>query len=196
MNYPKGVKRKITPTSNNTITHSNRGMSLETEINISNDFYRDIKKANIHKKPTPVVIVKVDYKSRKEAVINEAYFKVPSTTDYNGIYKGKYIDFEAKETKNKSLFPLANIHKHQIDHLVDIEYHNGISFLIIRFTLLNRTYLLQSNKLVNFINNSNRKSIPISYFDEHGYLIKDSYQPRIDYLKIIDEIYFGGISNE
>ncbi len=192
MNYPKGIKKNNTSKSINITSFSNRGMSLEAEINLSNEYYLNNNIANIHKKPTPVVIVKVDYKSRKEAVINEAYFKVPSTTDYNGIYKGKYVDFEAKETKNKNYFPLANIHKHQIDHLKNIEYHNGISFLIIRFTLLNRTYLLESSKLSYFINNNDRKSIPLSYFEDNAFLIKDGYQPRIDYLKILDEIYFGG----
>jgi len=42
-------------------------------------------------------------------MIKEAYFKQASTTDYNGVYKGRYIDFEAKETKLPSSFPLKNI---------------------------------------------------------------------------------------
>ena len=50
-------------------------------------------------------------------MINEAYFRTPSTTDYNGVYNGYYIDFEAKETKNKTSFPLNNIHAHQVEHM-------------------------------------------------------------------------------
>ena len=112
MKHPAGIKKQ----KQHQIYYGNRGMDLEADISLSNEFYRQNDKAIIYKKPTPITICKVEYRSRREAIIKEAYFKTPSTTDYNGIYKGKYIDFEAKETKTKS-FPLINIHKHQIDHL-------------------------------------------------------------------------------
>ena len=182
MNYPNKIKKTIKTTS-----HSNRGMNLENELNQSNNYYLANDIAVIYKKPTPITIAKVDYPSRVEAVIKEAYFKVPSTTDYNGIYKGKYIDFEAKETKNSS-FPLSNIHKHQIEHLKKVDKHGGISFLIVRFTLKNTTFLLETKYLLEFIDNNTKKSIPYEYFENKGYIIKDKYNPRIDYLSIIDNI--------
>jgi recombination protein U len=172
--------------------YGNRGMALEGDINLTNEYYLINDIAVIHKKPTPITITKVDYPSRLEAVIKEAYFKTPSTTDYNGIYKGKYIDFEAKETKNDSFFPLANIHAHQIKHLEKIIKHGGIAFIIIRFTNLNKTFFLEGTKLIEFINTNSRKSIPINFFEENGYIIKEKYNPRLDYLDIIDKIYFGG----
>ena len=117
MNYPNGIKKEnFQEKKQKEINYKNRGMTLESELNSSNEYYREIDKAYIYKKPTPIKIVKVDYPSRDKAVIKEAYFTIPSTTDYNGIYKGKYIDFEAKETKSKSSFSLANIHPHQIKH--------------------------------------------------------------------------------
>lgn len=173
-------------------TYANRGMNLEEDISLSNEYYRCNDIAVIYKKPTPITIAKVNYPSRKEAIIKEAYFKTPSTTDYNGIYKGKYIDFEAKETKSKTLFPLSNIHSHQIKHLESITKHGGIGFLIVRFTTLNKTYLLTVEKLLNFINTNDRKSIPLAYFETDGYIIKDKYNPRVDYLEIIDNLYFDG----
>lgn len=192
MNYPNAIKK-----NNNTIkidsqlSHKNRGMTLEGDINITNEYYRDIDKAIIYKKPTPIKIVKVDYPSRDKATIKEAYFAVPSTTDYNGVYKGKYIDFEAKETSSKTSFSLSNIHPHQINHLEKVMNHLGISFVIIRFTSLNKTFLLTTDKLIEFINNNDKKSIPLEYFEENAYLIKDGYIPRIDYLKIVDNLIGG-----
>ena len=142
---------------------------------------------------SPITISKVNYPSRVEAVIKEGYFRTPSTTDYNGIYRGKYIDFEAKETKSHTSFPLNNIHKHQIEHLRRINMHGGIGFLIVRFTMINKTFLLTYDDLDYFLNNYDRKSIPITYFEDKGYIIKDKYNPRVDYLSIIDDLYFGGI---
>lgn len=173
--------------------YANRGMTLESDLEASNTYYLINDKAVVYKKPTPITISKVNYPSRVEAVIKEGYFRTPSTTDYNGVYKGKYIDFEAKETKNRTSFPLSNIHSHQIKHLTRIHNHGGIGFIIVRFTKLNKTFLLTYESLDNFLKENSRKSIPLSYFEKNGYIIKDKYNPRVDYLSVIDEIYFGGI---
>ena len=192
MNYPNGIKKGSISTNNNKeIDYKNRGMTLEGELNDSNLYYQETEKAFIYKKPTPIKITKVDYPSRDKAVIKEAFFTIPSTTDYNGLYKGKYIDFEAKETKSKPAFSLSNIHPHQIKHLENINKNGGISFLIVRFTVLNETYLLTTNDFLQFIKEEDRKSIPHSYFKEKAYLLKDQYQPRIDYLKVVDQLIGG-----
>lgn len=173
------------------VISNKRGMELENDLNITNKYYLDIKKAFIYKKPTPIKIVKTTYptKSNKKVdiVINEAYFESPSTTDYNGLYKGKYIDFEAKETTNKTSFPLENIHKHQINHLRNIMENDGIAFLIIRFIEHNKTYLLFAKDFFNYIDKNNKKSIPYNYFEEKAYEIKEKYSPRLDYLEIVDK---------
>ena len=172
----------------NKITYSNRGMGLEADLNISNEYYINNDIAIVYKKPTPITVTKVDYLSNNNAIIKEAFYKSPSTTDYNGIYKGKYIDFEAKETNNKTSFPLSNIHPHQIKHIERILNHGGYCFLIIRFNLLNETYLLYGKDFISYINSSKRKSIEYNYIKEKGYLLKEKYRPRIDYIEIIDRI--------
>ena len=164
---------------------ANRGMVLENDINITNEYYREKGIALIYKKPTPIKITKVDYIKSK---IVEAFFECPSTLDYNGLYKGKYIEFDAKETQSKTSFAISNIHKHQLEHIKKVYDLNGIVFLIIRFVLLNETYILMGNKLLDFLENNTRKSIPLSYIKEKGYFIELKYIPRLDYLKILDKI--------
>ena len=97
-----------------------------------------------------------------------------------------------KQKKHKTAFSLNNIHTHQINHLINVYSKGGISFLIVRFTVINETYFLETSKLAEYIEDTNRKSIPVEFFRDNGYLIKDGYRPRIDYLKIVDKL-IGGI---
>lgn len=160
-------------------------MTLEAELNDSNRYYLENDIAVIYKKPTPIKVVR----QVNEKIIN-AYFEKPSTTDYNGLYKGKYVDFEAKET-TKTSFPLANIHAHQIKHMENVIKHGGICFLIVRFVKMNETYLLFGEDFIDYINSNSRKSVPHSFFQEKGHLIKDKLMPKVDYIEIIDK--YGGI---
>lgn len=186
VNYPnskRSYKKQLT-------SHSNRGMSFEKLINESNDYYRSHELAVIHKKPIPIQIVKVNYPSRQTAVIKEAYYKIPSTTDYNGVYKGWHIDFEAKETVNKTSFPLRNIHLHQIKHMLDIDAQGGIAFVIIHFKQFDEIYVLEINALQQFVDRgkTGRKSISYEEIKKEGYLVPNTFAPRVDYLKIVDKL--------
>ena len=185
MNYPTGIKKQFQESKKSNREYKNLGMDLESDINSTNEYYISKEKAYIYKKPTPIKLVKVDY---KKGEIKEAYFEKPSTTDYNGIYHGKYIDFEAKETVNKNGFPLPNIHKHQIKHIRNIYKEQGICFLIVRFTRFNETYVLMAKEFLDFIDNNKKKILPIEYFREYGYKISDKFIPRVDYLEIINKL--------
>ncbi|HOW38221.1 MAG TPA: Holliday junction resolvase RecU [Bacillota bacterium] len=179
-----GVKRPST---------ANRGMDLEAAINATNDYYAENDIAYIYKKPVPIQIVKVDYERRSAARISEAYYKIPSTTDYNGIYRGRYIDFEAKETKTKTAFPMKNIHEHQVLHLDHIVRHGGIGFIIVAFTTVGKTFLLDASHVVEFYRRADegRKSIAYDEFERFGHEIPEGYIKRLDYLKIVDSVYFS-----
>lgn len=192
VNYPnmkRSWQSRAMMTSDKKHYTAHRGMSLEEDISLSNQYYLSHDIAVIYKKPTPIQIVKVDYPRRESAKIVEAYYKTPSTTDYNGIYRGRYIDFEAKETKVKT-FPFANISKHQIDHLQKIINHGGIAFVIIAFTSLNEVYLIDASHMINDYYHSQRKSITYQKIKDLGHLIPQGYQPRLDYLKVVDDWYF------
>ena len=170
-------------------SHANRGMDLENDINNTNSYYLDNDIAIVYKKPTPIKVSKVNY-NKNHTIITESFYEMPSTTDYNGIYKGKYIDFDAKEVKNSSSFALSNLHAHQLKHLKRVKEHGGISFLIVRFYKNNITYLIEIDEIIDYINSENRKSIPIDYFESKAHRIPDAYIPRVNYIKVIDNLYF------
>lgn len=169
------------------------GMLFENALNITNEFYRIHNKAIIYKKPTPIQVVKVDYPARSKAKIVEAYYKIPSTTDYNGIYKGKYIDYEAKETISKS-FSFTHIFPHQIEHLLSIKKHGGIAFVIIYFKKFNQVVIIDIDEFNQEYVESNKdgakKSIEYERALEIGKPVKNGYTPPFDYLKVVDEMYF------
>ena len=181
--YPNKIKKENTVK----VSYANRGMDLEYLINEANNYYLINDLAVIYKKPTPIQINKVSFKTGKPEVI-KGLFNQKSTLDYVGLYKGKYLDFDAKKTLNKKSFPLENIHSHQIEHIKKVIKHNGIAFLIIE--ICHEIYLLSGEKLIEFISNNERKSIPYKYIKENGYIINLSYSPVLDYLKVIDKVYF------
>ncbi len=183
--YPSGKRRNVS--KNTRSSTSNRGMRLEKDINISNTYYNTHKLAVIHKKPTPIQVVNVNYPARNRAKITEAYYRQASTTDYNGVFDGLAIDFEAKETKSKTSIPLSSLHEHQIDHLKAVLSHKAVAFLILRFTTLDETFLIYADELIKFIENTTRKSIPYDWVKEHGHLIPYKYQIPCDYLSIIKQ---------
>lgn len=191
INYPTGSKPNHHHTKKTEHTHNtfygSRGMSLEDKINQSNEYYLTHHLAVIHKKPTPVQVVKVDYPRRSAAKIVEAYYRHASTTDYNGVYQGFYIDFEAKETKNKTSFPLANLPEHQRTHMLQCIEQGGIAFLILSFAAHNETYIIPYEKVDSEIKKSKKQSLTYEFIKQEGFLCKEGLFPIIDYLAALDQ---------
>ena len=182
-NYPNRKSNYIQKTK-----YSNRGMELEEDINFANKYYLNNDIAVIHKKPIPIQIVEVNYPNRSSAMITKAFYKIPSTTDYNGLWNGKYIDFEAKETNSATSFSLNNIHEHQIEHMQKVLIHGGITFIIVRFKKIDKTFILPFKKFIFFYDrakNGGRKSIKLSEFEETAFELSFNYKIRLDYITII-----------
>ena len=62
--------------------------------------------------------------------------------------------------------------------------HRGGGFLL----QLDKNYILKGKDLIQFIDSNNRKSIPLSYFEENCYKIDIKYAPRLDYIKYVDRM--------
>lgn len=195
--YPNG--KSFTPKANENDapkkrvvkdSYANRGMSFEYMINETNKYYNAHGVAVIHKKPTPLQIVKVDYPKRSAAVIKEAYFQQSSTTDYNGVYKGYHVDFEAKETRLTS-FPLKNVHAHQVEHIRNVAKCGGIAFLLINLVKYDEMYFVTSDQFLHFwerMEKGGKKSISREDLMKSGKILQLGFHPVVDYLKEIDEI--------
>lgn len=173
------------------ITYKNRGMFLENILNDSNTYYNSIEKCLIYKKPTPIKVLKVSYPTNRSHLIDKAVYSNISTLDYNGIYRGKYIEYDAKECHNKNSFPLSNIKEHQIEHIKRVIKQDGIVFLIIMMN--DKFYLLKGETLIKFINDNTRKSIEFKFLEKNAYKISESYLPRLKYLDAVDNAYFNEI---
>ena len=181
-------------------SYKNRGMFLENIINESNTYYNSIDKCLIFKKPTPIKVLNVSYPSNTSHLIDKAVYSSISTLDYNGssqgptasvsngIYREKYIEFDAKECHQKTSFPLSNIKPHQLDHIKKVIKQKGIVFLIIFMN--NEFFLLKGEDIIEYIESSDKKSISFEYIDKKGFRIKESYTPRLKYLDTVDEVYF------
>lgn len=124
-----------------------RGSTLEELINYANETYRGKSLGLVQKIPTPITPVKVD---KENGNISLAYFEKDSTVDYIGVIQGVPVCFDAKECSTDT-FPLRNIHEHQIKFMEDFEKQQGISFLIIMFSMRNEFYYMRFSELKGYL---------------------------------------------
>lgn len=191
INYPnkKNVYKTNEKKENKlTVSAANRGMDFEHAITQSCRFYDDNGIAILTKRPTPIKILKTDYKKGR---ITDAVFEKQSNTDYNGVYKGRYIDFECKETRSCTSLSFNNIPIHQIKHLKKVISHGGIAFFLIYFKLLDEVYLVDAKIIIEAYDKKEKKSISYTDIKEKGYLVKHGYNPQLDFIELIDEVFIN-----
>lgn len=179
------IKRK----RNGLADRANMGMHLENDVIKSCDYYRNLGIASIYKRPTPIRVYKVD-KSNPNKII-EAHFDQKSTTDFVGVYRSKYIDFECKETKEDTLH-FQNIRPQQVTHLDLVLKLGGIGFFVVSFTQRNEVYLLDAHFIVDrILKEKSHQGFKRNFFIENGILIKQGFTPRLYILDAIDKAYFN-----
>ena len=114
------------------------------------------------------------------------------------------VEFD-KDDKGKLAFTLEGAHSinrvlhsggdatgREMAKALAIKVRENKNIKILENTFVVKLLVDECCKGVLILNNNTKKSIPLSYFEEFGYLIKTNYNPRLDYLKIIDEVYFKG----
>ncbi|TBX83994.1 Holliday junction resolvase RecU [Bacillus cereus] len=164
----------------------NRGMAFEKLINLSNEMYQREGVALINKRATPVKVLK----SVGGRVLN-GFYEAKSTVDYDGVYKGRAVAFEAKSTQSLTRFDLSNIAQHQLDYLEKAEKMGAICFFLIEFSKDQTIFLVPASVIQSYVRMSHqpngKKSISRADFDIYGYLVEQTERAPVDYLQYIDE---------
>lgn len=162
--------------------NKNKGKFFEDWITQSNKVYNARGLAVINKIPTPWQVARKYSPMNKTYNIATAYPLEKSTVDFGGTAASKSIWFEAKTCRNKTSFPLINIHKHQMDYLESVHKQGGEAFFLIFSVHEMKTWLLWINQLLEFIATEKRKSIPYTWFDANCAVIKQNNGVMLDYL--------------
>lgn len=161
------------------------GQAFENLLDYTNRIYQNKGIALINKRPTPVKVLR----TKGNRILAGVYDK-KSTVDYDGIYQGCAIAFEAKTTKLPRL-PLDMIADHQVKYLDNAEDQGAISFLIVNLRHVNETYILTNAIVQDYIDDAKkggRKSIPYDDIVKHGIKVKGKNGVPLDYLKAVDEL--------
>ncbi|KDE42639.1 endonuclease [Metamycoplasma hyosynoviae] len=164
----------------------NRGMLLEKLINQTNIFYLQNDICIVHKKNLDIKF-KSTYVDKEILKTENAHIVSKSTVDYYGIYKGKFLAFEAKSTEQKN-FSLSNIKMHQINYLSEISKHKGLAFWIFFFKIQNQFVLILHDKLLQW-GVYNKKTLAYDEALLLGELIPLIYPGYIDYISILNKNY-------
>lgn len=155
-----------------------RGSAFEELINRQNELYLDRDVAYVQKIATPVRVLETQKRGTFKGVFTQ------STVDYVGVFRGRGIAFDAKETKKPSL-PLSSIKPHQIDFLKRFDACGGIAFFLVSFVQEFEFFAIPIREYLYFVSGSTRQSIPIRYFRERAYRV--NCKPFVDYLEGVKE---------
>ncbi|KPV42010.1 Holliday junction resolvase RecU [Alicyclobacillus ferrooxydans] len=168
------------------MNQGNRGMELEQLINFANQQYMAKGIAVVGKLPTPVKIMKT-----QGTRITAAFLEAKSTVDYSGVYRGRALYFDAKMTKEKTRFPLDNIHEHQVEHLRACAMQGAVTFLIVEFTQLRKTYYVPGKLVIDTWDkgvNGGRKSVPYDDIERLCFPLASGRGVVLDYLAVVDKL--------
>lgn len=164
---------------------ANLGRSFEQLIEAANDFYFDQRIAAIIKVPTAITLLRRWDARQKRSIIDNAFPAKKGTVDYIGQVGSVPISFEAKSTENKTSFPLKNLKDHQLAWLLRINALGGMAWILVEFKTLGKYYRMNITRLISFIQQNDRKSIPIDFFEKFTDPIHFSDRGILDYLKDI-----------
>lgn len=161
----------------------NRGMSFERLVEYTNHCYRQKGMADVRKVATPVKVLRIS-KGR----IRDGFFEKKSTVDFIGVSHGRAIAFDAKSTRERIRFPLANIEPHQMDFLKSWQDQGANAFFLVEFVKHQEVYFLpyrEAEKWWEEAGKGGRKSIPYEWFVQNCDLVRPAKGIPLHYLKCL-----------
>lgn len=156
--------------------YANRGKQLELIIDKQNKLYINRNIAYVRKVPTNVRILRTHHNGTLSGHLMEGEF-----CDYVGVYKGRAVEFDAKQTKGKSL-PFGNIRDNQEAALKKVHELGGYAFIVVWFSELDRYFRLSWESYEHIKSNTTRKSLSLKHFEDYGHEIKAGKNGVLDYL--------------
>lgn len=179
--------KKMSSRGEGEMNYGNRGMAFEEFIECTNQMYESKGIAVINKRPTPVKVTR----SQGSRVIS-GFFEKQSTVDFDGVYRGRAIVFEAKSTKNPTRFDLCKLPDHQYEHLAKCHKNGAVAFLLVSFEKQKKEYLLPYTALrpywTEYKKPVGKRSMSILDFDVHAYEV-DAGRVPLDYLAVVDQVW-------
>ncbi len=167
---------------NKNISYKNRGMLLEKIINTSINHYINSNVAYFKKNNLEIKFQSIASSTdSKKIKLNNSFINGKSTVDYYGLYKSRYITFEAKSTDDDNL-PISNIKPHQHKHLLFIKSLGGISFYLIFFKHQSKIFLVD----VEDIDYENMKYLSYEYISSIGKELDIIFPGIIDFLSVLN----------
>lgn len=163
--------------------YANKGIDFEKIINAANQMYIHRGLATVIKVPTPTKVLWKNYNGYRMPA--KAFYSEKSWLDYIGVVDGVAVTFDAKETTNKTSFPLSNVKEHQIQAMRQWERCGGSSFLLVWFKKQNEIYLLPYEVLMSAWNEAKkggRKSIPYQQFKANSIKVNSGNNVYCDWI--------------
>lgn len=165
-------------TKNTKSTYANRGKEFEDKIIKKCNQYRKENRAFIIKTYPEIILV------RKMGKVVNAVFRDKSILDFVGVLSsGQTLFIEAKSHTNKNSFALANIKPHQIVTAKEMLKYTYLCFYIIYFKSLDRTFVIHTSQVEDFMNNNERKSIPLKWLEKNTIEIDSD---NLDFLSVVE----------
>jgi recombination protein U len=161
------------------------GQSFEEILKNSCEYYKFRGIALIHKIPTPW---SVSYNRATNKVIR-AHPEEKSSVDFEGVWHGRSIAFEAKSTRERNRFDLKNIKQHQMDYLKQHQCQGGISFFLVEFAKLGEVYLIWHDQVDEWwqkAKDGGRKSIPYLWIQMNCEVVTPG-RTYLDFIRVLEK---------